>query len=296
MKKQTLLLVVIVALLGFENNAQAQYKRMKKKDSDAKGTLFAYWGYNRSMYTKSDIRFVGPGYDFTLAGARAHDNQAKDFAAYVKPSSITIPQFNLRVGYYFKDHWAISAGYDHMKYIFADGNEVFLSGEIDPGVDNVTNWSGVYNAEPVTTDRNTFHYENSDGLNFLRLEVTRSDRWVKLGPKDQFVISSNIGASVGGILSYNDFNFAGNFTRRTISMSGMGIALHVSPRFEFFRHFFLQPILSGGLIQQMKVKTRPNNASSYARQGFGFTELSMVGGFLFYIPVSKNGCDSCPTW
>lgn len=296
MRRNNIFTVLLVGfLLLISGEAHAQYKRMKKKDSDAKGTLFGYWGYNRSIYTRSDIRFVGPGYDFTLAGARAHDNPTNEFGAYVNPATLTIPQFNLRLGYYFKDHWAISGGYDHMKYIFADKNEVYLSGQIDPNVDNVNNWSGTYNAEPIVTDRETFHYENSDGLNFLRLELTRTDRLLKLGDRQQFVISSNLGASLGGILSYNDFNFAGEFTRRTISLSGFGISAHVSPRFEFFRHVFLQPIVTAGYLQQVKVKTRPNNASSYARQGFGFMEFSTVLGFFAYIRPT-NGCDSCPVW
>ncbi len=296
MRKKNVLVILVLLVTFFNQDVLAQHKRMKKKESDAQGTIFGYWGYNRSRYTKSDIRFVGPGYDFTMAGARAHDNPATGGVLdYIKPSSITIPQFNVRLGYYFRDHWAFSVGYDHLKYIFADGNEVFLSGEIDPGVDNVNNWSGIYDAEPITTSRSTFHYENSDGMNFLRVELTRTDRWLRFGPKEQFVISTSAGVSLGSILSYNDFNFAGSFSRRTISMSGMGIALHVAPRFEFFRHVFIQPQLSVGYLQQLKVKTRPNNASSYARHGFGYTELNAVLGFFAYIRP-KNGCDSCPVW
>ncbi len=289
-------LIVLLLLLGCSYPTFAQHNRMKKKESDAKGTLFGYWGYNRSAYTKSNIRFVGPGYDFTMAGATAHDNQAKLNAHdYLSPSSITIPQFNLRLGYYFKDHWSISLGYDHMKYIFDDHNEVFLSGQIDPGVDNVTNWEGTYNAEPIVTDRSTFHYENSDGLNFLRFQLSRTDRWLRFGPKEQFVISTDVGVSLGGILSYNDFNFAGQFDRRTISLSGLGVAVHAAPRFEFFRHIFLQPTISAGYLNQLKVRTRPNDASSYAKQQFGFTEFYGVLGFFLYIRPT-NGCDSCPVW
>lgn len=291
--------VLTVLLIGLfvlsTGDANAQYKRMKKKDSHSKGTLWGYWGYNRSIYTKSDIRFVGPGYDFTLAGARAHDNQANEFGTYINPATLTVPQFNIRLGYNFWENWSLSAGYDHMKYVFADQNEVFLSGKIDPNVDNVTNWSGTYNAEPVVTARKTFHYENSDGLNFLRLELTRIDRLLRLGDREQFVITSNLGLSLGGVLSYNDFTFAGSATVRTISMSGYGISAHISPRFEFFRHVFIQPIFTGGFMNQVRVKTRPNNASSYAKQKFGFMELSTVLGFFAYIRPT-NGCDSCPVW
>jgi hypothetical protein len=292
--RYTLILTAAFLLLSFQS--EAQYKRMKKKESDSRGTLFGYWGYNRARYTKSDIRFVGPGYDFTLANAVGHDEQPIISANnYLKLSNLTVPQFNLRLGYYFRDHWAISFGYDHLKYILADENEVFLSGEIDPGIDPVTNWSGTYDAEPIVTNRKLFHYENSDGMNFIRLELTRTDTWLRFGDRDQFKLSSNIGFSVGGILSMNDFKFAGAETKRTRSMSGIGTALHVSPRFEFFRHVFLQPGLSTGFIRQGKVRTRPNNASSYAQQNIGYLEFNAVIGFLLYIRPT-NACDSCPVW
>lgn len=287
------LVVVLLLLMPFIANAQ----KGKRKISYAKGTIYGYWGYNRSGYTKSNMRFVGPGYDFTLKGAEAYDNPEKfDASVYFNPSKITIPQFNARVGYYFKDNWSISFGYDHMKYLFADKNEVLLSGSIDPGVDTVTNWSGIYSGEPVTTDRSKFHYENSDGLNYLRFELTRTDQWWKTGKKDWFAFSTNIGLAAGGLLSFNDFRFGTDYEdRRTISLSGYGLSGHLGLRFEFFRHFFVQSNLGAGFHHQVKVKNRPNDASSFTRHAYGYYEADVVIGFLVYLR-GKNACDSCPVW
>ena len=270
---------------------------MKKKDSKAAGTIFGYWGYNRSAYSRSNIRFVGPNYDFTLAGAVAKDRPATpSTATYFQFKNLTVPQFNARIGYYFKDHWAFSAGYDHMKYIYEDNQPVHLSGYIGAGVDPVTSWEGTYSGEPITTQNDYFHYENSDGLNYLRLEVTRTDHLVKLGDRrDQFVISSNIGLGGGALLSYNDFLFGGEHTTRTISLSGYGLSLHGGIRLEFFRHVFIQGSLAAGFHHQTRVKTRPFDATSFARHAYGFVEGDLVLGFLLYIRP-KNGCDSCPVW
>lgn len=290
--KFQLILIAFIIFAPFA--AEAQHKRMKKKVSYAEGTLFGYWGYNRSAYSKSNIRFQGPGYDFTLKGSVARDNPSPfDATVYFNPNKITIPQFNARIGYYFRDHWALSFGYDHMKYIFADRNEVTLSGEIDPGVDNL--WSGIYNSEPVITNRDHIHYENSDGLNYLRFELTRTDQWFKVGSKDQFALSTNIGLSAGGLLSFNDFTFGGEKDVRTISLSGYGLSTHLGLRLEFFRHIFIQSDLSGGFNHQVKVKTRPNDPSSFARHAYGYTMFDTVIGFFLYIRP-KNGCDSCPVW
>ena len=289
------LLILALVFTPLLSTAQSSWKNKKQKISHAKGTLFGYWGYNRSKYTKSNMRFVGPGYDFTLQGAKAHDNPSSEAQTYFNINTITVPQFSARVGYYIKHHWAISFGYDHMKYIFQDKNEVILSGEIDPGVDNTTNWSGVYAGVPVVTDRENFHYENSDGLNYLRFELLRTDLLVAFGAKDQFAISSNFSVGAGSILSFNDFNFAGQKNLRTISLSGYGISGHASLRFEFFRHVFIQTKLGGGLNHQLKVRTRPNDPSSFVKQAYGYGSFDTSVGFLLYIRPT-NGCDSCPVW
>lgn len=290
------LLILALVLTPLFSTAQSTWKNKKQKISHAQGTLFGYWGYNRSAYTKSNIRFAGPGYDFTLGGAVAHDNPSPLSSGYYWDlKNISVPQFNARVGYYFRHHWAISFGYDHMKYIFQDANEVTLSGEIDPGVDNVNNWSGVYNGVPIVTDRNNFHYENSDGLNYLRLELMRTDLLIALGSKSQFAVSSNIGVATGAILSFNDFDFAGTKSMRTISMSGYGLSAHASLRFEFFRHVFIQTQLSGGFNHQVKVRTRRNDPSSFAKHAYGYGMFDTSVGFLLYIRPT-NGCDSCPVW
>lgn len=286
-----IVLFTLLVLLPFASDAQ--YKKLKKKVSYAQGTLFGYWGYNRCGFTKSNMHFVGSGYDFTLGGASAHDNPEKFGRAYVNPSQITVPQFNARLGYYIKDHWALSLGYDHMKYIFKDHNEVTLSGTIDPSVG--AQWSGIYSGEHIVTNRDSFHYENSNGLNYIRVELTRTDMLKKFGRNEWFAISSNLGISAGGLLSYNDFTFAGQKNTATVSMSGYGLSLHAGLRLEFFRHIFLQTSYSGGFNHQVKVRNRPDDPSAYTRHAYGHMMWDTVLGFLIYIRPT-NSCDSCPVW
>lgn len=288
--------IILLILVSLSFESYSQYGG-KKKESTEKGTIFAYWGYNRTHYTKSNLNFVGPGYDFTLNGAVAVDRPERfSFNSYFNPNQITVPQFNLRVGYYYKKGWALSIGYDHFKYYLKNGNNVKLSGHIDPGVDTVTNWSGDYNGEPIVTNFNTFHYENTNGMNYIRVELMRSfSLYNPRRSKGNFKITGNLGISSGAILSVNDFNFAGQFDRVTYSISGYGISLHSGVRFEFFKHLFLQGDLNTGFIQQLKVRTRPNDASAYARHTLGFLEYNAAIGWLFYIKTKKK-CDDCPSW
>ena len=280
--------LLIILPLGL----QAQLSR-KQRVSYAQGNFFGYWGYNRSFYTKSDIQFVGSGYDFHLAGSAAKDNPSNQFKQYINPVTLTVPQFNARFGYYFKDHYAISLGYDHMKYIFKDQNNVLLSGTIDPGVDNVTFGAGTYDNKPVVTDRNTFHYENSNGLNYIRAELTRTDLLFKSGKS--FAITSNASFGSGVLLSYNDFTFAGQKDMVTISLSGFALSGHAALRFEFWNLLFLRTGVSGGYMNQLNVKTRPDDASAYARHQYGYLQFDTAIGFQFFIEP-KHKCNTCPNW
>lgn len=282
---------MLLACLTF-TVAHAQGRKKPKKVSYGKGTLFGYWGYNRSAYTKSNLRLVGDGYDFTLKKATAHDNQSKKIGEYIDLGNITVPQFNGRIGYYFKNHYAISFGYDHMKYIFDDGNKVFLDGHIDAGLD--TAWSGTYNNEYVVTNREHFHYENSNGLNYLHFEIMRSDMLYRT-KNTKFAISTNFGLGTGGLLSFNDFNFQQRKDMVNISMSGYALSAHVGLRFEFFNHFFLQAEGSGGFMHQVRVKTRANELGAYATQKYGYTMGHIVAGFFLYLKPT-NSCNDCPVW
>ncbi len=284
--------ISLLILLCLSLGVQAQTKRAKKKVSYGKGTLFGYWGYNRSVYTKSNLHVVGQGYDFTLKNAKASDNPSHKFKEYVDLTNITVPQFNARIGYYFKNHYALSFGYDHMKYIFNDRNQVLLDGTINPGVDTI--WSGTYNNVPVTTDRNHFHYENSNGLNYLHFELTRSDMLYRT-KNSKFAITTNLGVGAGGILSFNDFAFAQKKDMVTISLSGYALSAHASVRFEFFNHVFLQAEGTGGFMHQTRVRVRPNDLNAYVSQKFGYAMGHITAGFFVYLKPTNN-CDDCPKW
>ena len=288
MKK--VLFVILLFLIALP--AMAQRKRNKPKNSHARGTLDFYWGYNHSAYTKSDLQLIGEGYDFTLSKVAAEDRPEPFSSVYFNPTKITIPQFNIRLGYNFWNNFNLSLGYDHMKYVIRNNQYVSINGYVTPGIDE--QWSGNYNGETVPLNDKHFHYENSDGLNYIRLQLTRVDQWYRTKKTAWFAINSLMGVSTGMVLSFNDLNFAGDFTRRTISASGYGISGHLGVRFEFWRHLFVQTNLAGGFIHQVNVKTRPTG-TDHAKQRFGYIASETVVGFLFYVRPT-NDCNSCPHW
>ncbi len=253
----------------------------------AKGQMYFYWGYNRSAYTKSDLTCVGDGYNFTMNDLQASDNPERfSPKVYFNPKKITIPQFNIRMGYFFNDHWGVSIGYDHMKYVMNNNQTVFLTGHIDDELG--TDWSGEYQNEEQSTNNTFIHYENSDGLNYMRIALTRSGLLLNCGKNNWFQLESKLGISSGFILSFNDFNFAGQFDRRTVSISGFGISVHPGVRALFGNHLFLQANIAAGFIDQLKVKTRPNDLDSFAFQKFGYISPEFVFGYKWKIKNRKK--------
>jgi hypothetical protein len=271
---------------------QAQFT--SKKKSTAPGTLFFYWGYNRSIYTPSTIRFIGPGYDFQLKGVEAVDRPSTNLNEYINFNSFTVPQFDVRVGYNFKRNWAISFGYEHMKYVMKHGPTYFLSGSINPGIDLANGWSGTYSGDSIVTNENSFHYENTNGLNYINVQLTNVFK-IYSSDKGNFAITTLMGVGAGPILSYNDFTFAGEKSMETVSLSGFGASGHFGLRAEFFKHLFVAANIQGGFMGQYRVKTRPNDYDSHAKQAFLYGQRDIVVGALFYLKQSDK-CNTCPNW
>jgi hypothetical protein len=270
----------------------AQY--LKQKKSTGPGVLFFHWGYNRSVYTPSTIRFVGPGYDFKLKGVQAVDRPSKNLDEYVNINSFTVPQFDVRIGYNFKRNWAISLGYEHMKYVMKHGPTYYLSGTINPGIDQATGLSGSYSGDSLVTNESTFHYENSNGLNYINFQLTNIFK-IYQSEKGNIALTTLMGIGAGTILSYNDFTFAGEKSMQTVSLSGVGVSGHFGLRAEFFKHLFVAANVQGGFIGQYRVKTRPYDYDSHAKQAFLYGQSDVVVGALFYLKQADK-CNTCPNW
>jgi hypothetical protein len=289
-----MLFFVFLSIFVFgETLAQSTYKRRKPKNAYAQGTLDFAWGYNRSAYSSSTIRFVGDAYDFRLRGVKAGDNQTPFSGKYFNPVKFTVPQYNVRLGYNFKNFWNLSFGFDHMKYVIRDAQEVEIQGFVNPGADPL--WSGTFgNGQKRTLNASHFQYQNTDGLNYVRLQLSRVIAPFPKLRDGNFSINWVYGVSAGALVSFTDFTFEGYRTERVSSLSGYGLSLHSGLRFIFFKNFFLQGNLAGGIMHQVKAQTRPVSGS-YASHVFTYGAAEGLFGFLFYIRPT-NDCNSCPKW
>lgn len=271
------LILLGLLFLGFTSKAQ-DTDFIKSNKVTNKGKFFAYWGWNWSSYSDSDIRFSGNNYDFELNKVKAQDRQSKfSFSTYFNPSTITIPQTNYRLGYFFKENYTISVGVDHMKYVVVSGQEVTIDGEINIG--NET-FDGTYNNDPITITDDLLLFEHTDGLNYINVEVKRFDdisHWFGLDSKN-LQINFTEGIGIGVLYPKTNATLLDNERYDDFHLSGYGSSVAAGLNITFLKHFFIQADVKGGYIYMPDIRTT-NDISDRASQSFFFFENTiLIGG------------------
>ena len=272
MKILTLLVFSLILLQSFSQNSHALNFFAKKNLTHKKGDLSIYWGWNGSNYTNSDIHFSGNNYNLTLNDVVALDRQsAFDPAIYFNPANMTIPQYNLRIGYFIHDKYQLSIGADHMKYVMRNYQDVTIDGEINVG----TGYDGTYSGETINLKPNFLLFEHTDGLNYENIELRRFDEIIQ---KKNFCLSLNEGIGAGVMIPKTNTTLLNNQRYDEFHLAGYGLSLVGSLNFTFYKHFFIQSELKGGFIHMPDIRTTMNS-SDKASQHFFFAQYNVVFGF-----------------
>lgn len=197
--------LVTLLLLGSSLHGQSQDVQLNtisetKPVLSRKGSFFFCWGYNRAMYSKSDIRFRGDGYDFTITDVTAKDAPTKTMLTYIKPGAFTVPQYNYRLGYYLTNKVFISLGSDHMKYVI-NKQAARLTGKVSTG-----NNAGYYSHTEVLIGEGRFsgNFLGASSVSFSGKKLSRP-----VHPGD--ILHSGNGHEDGSILDSLPGGFVSGF-------------------------------------------------------------------------------------
>lgn len=283
MKKNFTLVVVLLYITSF---AQTEISvdlpiQKEKYTTHNKGKFFFYWGGNRAYYSTSDIRFTGSDYDFTLNNATAHDRPKGYHIDYINPSKITIPQTNFRMGYFFNDHYNISIGWDHMKYVMYQDKVVSYSGNYP----NEGTFGESLPGNQLLLTENFLTFEHTDGLNYIHPEITRVDdisNWLSLPNTDKFQINLSEGFGAGVLLPKTNTKLFAKERYDEFHLSGFGVSAKAGLTFTFYKHFFIQTELKTGYIEMNDIRTTYSTADK-AQQNFWFLESTIAFGGIFKI-------------
>lgn len=271
--KKQVVTTVLFTLLSFSGFSQEEKKVTNK------GKFYVYWGWNRGTYSDSDIHFKGENYDFTLSNVKASDRPTKfGFNPYFRIDRITIPQTNLRIGYFFKENYTISIGVDHMKYVMNQNQTVGINGTINTG----STFDKTYTNEQIKLIEDFLTFEHTDGLNYINVEVKRFDDFSYLFGLNSRNLQINLteGVGAGFLLPKSNVKLLNKERYDDFNVAGWGISAGVGLNITFLKHFFIQSDLKVGYINMSNVRTTKNKVDS-ASQSFSFIENTLVFGGKF---------------
>ena len=279
MKHPFLMVVLTFCVFSQYTFSQETVENPEKYTSKNKGKFYVFWGGNRESYSKSDIRFKGADYDFTIHNVSAHDKPKGYHIDYVNPARMTIPQTNLRIGYFINDHYNISIGLDHMKYVMYNDRRVDYSGYY-PEEGNNTFGETISDDELLLTE-DFLLFEHTDGLNYINTEISRVDDisgLIGLPNTDKFQINVTEGIGGGFLYPKTNTTLLGKDRYDEFHISGYGLSAKVGLNFTFFKYFFIQTELKGGYIEMNDIRTTKDKADSAEQNFWFFQRIIAVGG------------------
>jgi hypothetical protein len=275
-------LLFIISFTSFiQFTAAQEVTEPQKYTAHNKGKFYISWGGNRERYSKSDINFKGADYDFTLQNVIADDKPKGWHIDYLNPGRMTIPQTNLRIGYFINDHYNISIGLDHMKYVMTQAQVASISGNYPSEFNSTVVSNGMVNL----TDESFLTFEHTDGLNYINSEVSRVDdisKIFKITNTDKFQINVTEGIGTGILLPKTNAKVFDKERYDDFHLSGYGVSVKVGLNFTFLKHFFVQTELKGGYINMSDIKTTHSDIDS-ASQSFFFLQRILAFGGIFKI-------------
>jgi hypothetical protein len=156
------------------------------------GMIYVMWGYNRGYHSAADTTFHTPNGTFTIHDAVGYDRPTKFGIAYLDPTQMSKPQYNIRIGYQFNEKWAVEIGQDHMKWVFDPSRQYEITGDYDKPL-----WGHVpFEQVKESGNAGFVLFEHTDGYNYVHagpvftknLFTTKNDR---------FRVDASAGAGLG---------------------------------------------------------------------------------------------------
>ena len=268
----TMLLGVTSLTIGAQETAPARYTAHNK------GKVFFFWGGNRDYYTNSDITFSGNGYNFTIKDVEAVDKPKGWHIDYINPLRMTIPQTNFHIGYYLNDHYTISAGVDHMKYVMKNGQTVKMSGYING---SGTSHDGIYNNVDKVLTEDFLTFEHTDGLNYVVVEGARIDDISRLfGIRNTDILQVNLteGIGFGAVYPKSNTKLMNKERYDEFHIAGVGVNAKAGLHLTFLKYFLIVGELKGGYINMYDVRTTYDIADKAKHDFFFFETVLGIGG------------------
>lgn len=257
--------------------SQETIQNQDKYTTHKKGKFFISWGGNRETYSKSDIQFKGTDYDFTIYDVSAHDKPKGWHIDYINPGRMTIPQTNLRVGYFVNNHYSVALGVDHMKYVMNQDITVNYTGNYP----NRNSYGEAVENNQVLLTEDFLTFEHTDGLNYVNTEVSRHDdisKLFKIIDTDKIQVNVTEGIGLGVLYPKTNAKVFNKQRHDDFHLSGYGASIKAGLNLTFFKHFYIQTEVKGGYINMPDIQTTFSASDSASQEFFFFQKIIAFGG------------------
>ena len=276
-------LILLLFLSPFDLSAQ----RKTKLNTNGQGTLFGGIGFNRSYYSKSNLHFKSTEFDFHLKRTPLFDTPNAN-NGYFSSDGFEALQFNAQIGYFIKNKWALSLGFDRLNIFTPNNFTTTIDGVIAP---NSSPLEGAYNNEEITIVSSEISYAQSAGTNLVHLSLHRMDQLYKSN-KAILEVLSYTKVGIGALFSHVDFTFNQATNQQNTSLSGIGFNLSAGFRSVFWQKFYLQISITSGIMNQRNIDLGQNRSLRHLTPYLS-PEIG-IGFSIFARPT--NNCNTCPQW
>jgi hypothetical protein len=235
-----------------------------------KGSWWFSWGYNKEWYTHSDIHVKQPslGNNYVFKSVFAEDKVGWDQGIFGE--AFTIPQYNYRVGYWFKDNWGIELAFDHTKYQVAQMQGLHVVGTMD--------------GKPVNQymlNDSILVYQLNNGANFFLFNLVHKIKFDHLNYKN-FNTSFLWKAGVGWMVPHVQNTIFGKDNDPHFQFGGLDAGFEADVRCTFFKYVYLEYCNKVVYTNYWNLKVYDGTA----RQSFGTYEMILNLGLS--IPFSSH--------
>jgi hypothetical protein len=264
------------------------YGQSASLNSALKGNLVLQLGFSSNYFLNSTVEMTGSTYDFQLENAKIDQPSL----GLPKPNfrDLTNAQYKVKVGYNIRRGVLLSFGLDNLKYSLPK-QTLTINGQVASNYDQIGGLSGVFNQTQINMDTLGFGFAVSSAK-YIHMELELVQNLFRTA-KRNFVLNAVYGFGAGLLHSNATFDFGPAAYQNGIAgLSGIGVHVNAGLRFEFFKYFFIQPNLSGGMLFQNQLKMDVSEAKNVASHRVGFGQTSVVCGTVLYLGKKKN-CD-CP--
>jgi hypothetical protein len=269
LKKFIILSCLLSSTIGFTQNVD---------NKGVAGKFYFYWGYNRSVFAASDLHLKGANYDFTLQKIKALDRPSPFSAElYFSPTTLTIPQYDYRIGYHFKSNWNLSIGVDHMKYVVEQNQTVLMTGTVSPAAS--VQYAGTYNNQPIVVKEDFLQFEHTDGLNLVSLDLGYQRDMIHFD-KINMTLSGQASMGAGLVVPRTDSHVFGVGQNNRFHLAGYGLSATAGLEARFWKNIFFRAQLRSGWIGLPDILLN-NDAPERANQNIRFLEWYGVIGRYF---------------